>query len=95
MSTRKFSVSFEGSLAAAVRKAAVADGVSISSWLAQAAVEKARQRHLREALDAFAAERGGLDDTEIEALVRKARGASQTTTPRAKRTGRKRSKRAA
>ena len=95
MPTEKFSISFEGSLAAAVRKAAVADGVSISSWLAEAAADKARQRHLREALDAFAAERGGLDDAEVEALVRKARGASQTTIPRAKGAGRKRSRRAA
>jgi triphosphoribosyl-dephospho-CoA synthetase len=73
MSTQKFSVSFEASLAAAVRKATAADGVTLSSWLAAAAAEKSRQRHLREALDAFAAERGGLDDAEVEALVRKAR----------------------
>jgi hypothetical protein len=95
MSAQKFSVSFEGSLAAAVRKAALADGVSISSWLAEAAAEKARQRHLRDALDGFAALHGGLDDAEVAALVRGARGASQTTTPRRKGNARKRSKGAA
>ncbi|MBX3192911.1 MAG: hypothetical protein KF819_38355 [Labilithrix sp.] len=81
MSVEKFSVSFEGGLAAMVRKAAAEEKLSVSSWLAEAAEAKARQRHLRHALDAFAAEHGALRDAEIEELVRSARASSRMTGP--------------
>lgn len=72
----KLSVSFDAGLAAAVRAAASDEGVSVSAWLAGAAEAKARQRHLREALDAFAAEHGALTEAEIDRLIGEARGGS-------------------
>ena len=79
MTAEKFSVSFGGNLAATVRKAAAKEGLSISSWLAEAAAAKARQEHLRSALDAFASEHGSLEEGDVEDLVRKARKASRIT----------------
>ena len=48
----------------------------MSTWLAGAAEVKARQRHLREALDEFAAEHGVLTDSDIDRLITEARAAS-------------------
>jgi len=76
MSAEKFSVSFDPSLAATIRAAAAEEGVSISMWLAGAAEAKARRRHLREALDSFAAEHGKLADADIDRLVGDARAGS-------------------
>lgn len=76
MAAQKFSVSFDPRLAATVRAAAADDGVSVSMWLAGAAESKARRRHLREALDAFAAEHGPLSDDDIDRIVADARAGS-------------------
>ncbi|MBX3227446.1 MAG: hypothetical protein KIT84_13915 [Labilithrix sp.] len=90
MAAQKFSISFDGALASAVRRAAAEEGVSLSTWLADAAEAKARQRHLREALDEFAREHGALGEQEIEELVRRARRTARVSQPRAKRTSKKR-----
>ena len=90
MSAQKFSISFDGALASAVRKAAAEEGMSLSTWLAEAAEAKARQRHLRDALDEFAREHGSLDELEIEELVRSARRTALVTRPRARREPKKR-----
>lgn len=76
MASEKLSVSFDPSLAAAIRVAAAEEGVSISMWLAGAAEAKARRRHLRDALDAFAAEHGVLADADIDRLIGEARAGS-------------------
>lgn len=76
MAAEKLSVSFDADLAAEVRAAASADGVSVSTWLAGAAAAKARQRHLREGLDRFAAEHGTLTETDIDRLIGEARAGS-------------------
>lgn len=76
MPAEKLSVSFDAGLAAAVRAAASEEGVSVSTWLAGAAEAKARQRHLREALDTFAAEHGALTETDIDRLIGDARTGS-------------------
>lgn len=81
MSAKKFSVSFDGQLALTVRKAAAKEGLSISTWLAEAAALKARQEHLRGALDVFAAEHGALTDADIDELIRGARSSSRFTKP--------------
>lgn len=81
----KFSVSFDGQLALTVRKAAAKEGQSISTWLAEAAALKARQEHLRGALDVFATEHGALTDADIDELIRGARSSSRFTKPRARR----------
>lgn len=76
MSAEKFSVSFDSSLAATVRAAAADEGVSVSMWLSGAAEAKARRRHLREALDVFAAEHGRLTDADIDRIIDGARAQS-------------------
>lgn len=70
------SVSFDPGLAATIRAAAAAEGVSVSTWLAGAAEAKARRRHPREALDACAAEHGDLTDSDIDRLIGEARAGS-------------------
>jgi hypothetical protein len=76
VSAEKLSISLDAGLAATVRAAAAEEGVSVSTWLARAAEAKARQRHLREALDDFAAEHGALTDADIDRLIGEARAAS-------------------
>jgi hypothetical protein len=101
MSVEKLSISFERSLAASVKRAALSDGQSVSSWLADAAITKARQRSLGEALVAFAADHGALAETEIDSLIQTARRESRVSNsgaprPRARKdAARKRKARAA
>lgn len=81
MASDKLSVSLDADLVATIRAAAADEGVSISTWLGEAATAKARQRLLREALDAAAEEDGGLTDAEIAELVFEARKTSFVTRP--------------
>ncbi|MGH3908446.1 MAG: hypothetical protein ACRDTE_30305 [Pseudonocardiaceae bacterium] len=76
MSAEKLSISLESDLAASVRAAASEQGVSVSTWLADAAQAQIRQRRLREALDALAEEEGELDPAEIDGLIVGARRSS-------------------
>lgn len=77
MGAEKLSISLESELAATVRAAASEGGVSVSTWLADAAQAQIRQRRLREALDALASEEGELDATEIDRLIGHARQTSR------------------
>ncbi len=76
MAVDKLSVSFDPDLAATVRAAAAEEGVSVSMWLASAAEAKARRRHLREALDSFAAEHGALSNDDVDRLIGESRAGS-------------------
>lgn len=73
MAVEKLSVSIEASLAKIVRGAASEAGVSVSTWLAEAARAKARQRALLEAVDDLARRNGALDPAEASALIDSAR----------------------
>lgn len=73
MATEKLSISLDAGLATAVREAAAEEGISVSTWLSQAAEAKARRRGLREALDLLAAENGPLSDADIDRIVADAR----------------------
>lgn len=73
VSAEKLSISLESELAASVRAAASDQGVSVSTWLADAAVAQIRQRRLREALDALAVDEGALDSSEVDGLIARAR----------------------
>lgn len=97
MRVEKFSVSFDKSTAEAVRRGARLDGESVSAWLADAAATKARQRSLREALDAFATEHGVLSETDLDSLIREARRTSKLSgnTPSAVRSRKARGRKAA
>jgi hypothetical protein len=80
MGVEKLSISLESDLAASVRTAAHEQGVSVSMWLADAAQAQIRQRRLREALDALAAEEGELEPGEIDKLIADARRSSRWVT---------------
>ncbi len=80
MGADKLSISLDSELAAAVRAAATEQGVTVSTWLADAAESRVRQQKLREALDELAAEIGGLDADELDRLVTAARRTSTVVT---------------
>ena len=82
MAVEKLSISLEAELAKLIRSAAAEDGVSVSTWLAEAATARARQRALREALDAFDAEHGPMSEEERRELVAKMRKRSIIVRPR-------------
>ncbi len=77
MGAEKLSISLDSDLAVAVRAAASEQGVSVSTWLADAAQAQVRQRRLREALDVLASEEGELDPAEIDRLISDARRTSR------------------
>ncbi len=77
MSVDKFSISLDAELADSVRAAANEQGVSVSTWFADAAQAQVRRRNLRAALDAVAAEDGPLSAEEIDSLITAARQTSQ------------------
>ncbi len=79
MPVEKLSISFEQSLVASVKRAAQSDGESMSSWLADAATTKVRQKNLCGALDAFAAHQGTLSETEVDSLIQTARRESRVS----------------
>ena len=82
MSVEKLSVSIESSLAKVIRGAALDEGVSLSTWLADAAVAKARQGALREAVDEHTKEHGALSIADAEELIAAARARSLISRPR-------------
>lgn len=77
MGAEKLSISLDSDLAASVRAAASEQGVSVSTWLADAAQAQVRQRRLREALAVLASEQGELDPVEIDRLITDARRTSR------------------
>lgn len=77
MGAEKLSISLDSDLAASVRAAANEQGVSVSTWLADAAQAQVRQRRLREALAVLASEQGELDPVEIDRLITDARRTSR------------------
>lgn len=80
MGAEKLSISLDSELVTAVRAAAAEQGVSVSTWLADAAEAQVRQRRLGEALTAFAADIGDLDAKEVDELITKARRNSKVIT---------------
>jgi hypothetical protein len=89
MSAEKLSISMESSLVKLVRSAAADEGVSLSTWLSEAARVRARQRALREALAEHARRHGSLTADEASRIVEAARArslVSRARRPRSKRT---------
>lgn len=72
MGAEKLSISLDAELAASVRTAAAERGMSVSTWLADAAEAQVRQVRLGEALKALAAEIGDLEEDEAARLVAQA-----------------------
>jgi hypothetical protein len=82
MPSEKLSISLDEGLASAIRHAAANEGVSVSSWIAAAAEQRARREHLRAALAALDDEFGALQPGEAERLIAAARSSSVVTGPR-------------
>jgi hypothetical protein len=62
----RFSVTMPPEIGAAVRKAAAAQGTSVSAWLADAAADRLRNELLGAALDAWEAEDGAFTQQELD-----------------------------
>ncbi len=84
MPSEKLSISLEEELATAIRSAAASDGVSVSSWIASAAEQRARRENLRAALESFDDEFGALQPGEAERLIATARSSSTVTGAKAR-----------
>lgn len=65
MTVEKLSLSFEKELAAAVRKQARADGVSVSAFVAAAVKRRLRREILRELVEEYQAEHGAFTEEEM------------------------------
>jgi hypothetical protein len=79
MSAEKLSVSMESSLVKVIRSAASDAGVSLSTWLADAARAKARQVELRDALAHYAKAHGEISTEEATRIVAVSRKRSIVT----------------
>ena len=83
MKAEKLSISMDAELVATVRSAAADDGVSVSNWLADAALARTRQRLLRDVLDELASEVGALSGADVDRLINEARRESVFVQPSA------------
>jgi predicted transcriptional regulator len=64
MAVDRLSITVDSELGQAVREAAAAQGMSVSSWASEALAQRVRNHFLREALDAWEAEAGPLTDED-------------------------------
>ena len=60
----RISITVDAELGRAVREAAAAEGMSVSSWAGEALAQRVRRHLLREALNAWEAEDGPLSDED-------------------------------
>jgi hypothetical protein len=77
----RFSVSMPPEIGSAVRDAAARQGLSVSSWMTEAAAQRLRNELLGAALDAWEAKDGPFTDEELSAAsaalaTRERRGAA-------------------
>lgn len=82
MAVEKISVSMDASLVKLIRSAASAEGVTVSTWLSEAAAARARHAALREVLREYALEHGTLAPSEVHELIAQARARSIVVRPR-------------
>ena len=81
MSVEKLSISLDAELAGSVRAAAEESHVSVSTWFAEAAAARVRQRNLQLAIATSYPEVDNLSDSELEAIITQARQSSILTSP--------------
>jgi hypothetical protein len=82
MSVEKVSVSFEVALLGEIRGVAAKEGVSLSSWLGEAARARARQLALQDALADMDARIGPMSAEEADEILRATRAKSIVVRPR-------------
>jgi hypothetical protein len=89
MPAEKFSASMEDALLADARADAEAEGLTFSSWLADAAADRVRLNGLRKLVSDWEVEHGAITTPELDALedkVAAARRAARTRPSRARTT---------
>lgn len=86
MTARKYSASMDDALLADIRAEAEAEGLTLSSWLANAAADRLRLKALRQLVDEWEAEHGTITTTELDALEEKVAAARRRAAPRIART---------
>lgn len=74
----RFSVTMPPDLGHAVREAAARQGMSVSTWLGEAAADRLRNELLGAALDEWEAEDGTFSNEELEAAAAALDSASHT-----------------
>jgi len=83
MAAKKYSASMDDVLLAHARAEAEAEGLTFSSWLANAAADRLRLKALRQMVDEWEAEHGAISTTELDALEQKVAAARSAATRRA------------
>jgi hypothetical protein len=68
MAAEKYSASMDDALLGDARAAAEAEGLTLSSWLADAAADRLRLRALRHLVDEWEVEHGAVTSAELDAL---------------------------
>jgi hypothetical protein len=68
MAAEKYSASMDDALLGDARAAAEAEGLTLSSWLADAAADRLRLRALRHLVDEWEVEHGAISSAELDAL---------------------------
>ena len=85
MALDRLSITVDAELGRAVREAAAAEGMSVSSWASEALAQRVRNHFLREALDAWEAEDGPIteeDRAEAKRILDEAEALARTRAER-------------
>jgi ABC-type glycerol-3-phosphate transport system substrate-binding protein len=82
VTAEKFSASMDDALLADARADAEAEGLTLSSWLADAAADRLRLKALRQLVDDWEAEHGAISTAELDALENKVAAARRTAAMR-------------
>ncbi|TFV56259.1 hypothetical protein E4P41_16010 [Geodermatophilus sp. DF01-2] len=82
MAAEKFSASMDDALLADARADAEAEGLTLSSWLADAAADRLRLKALRQLVNDWEAEHGAISTAELDALENKVAAARRTAATR-------------
>jgi len=82
MAAEKFSASMDDALLADARADAEAEGLTLSSWLADAAADRLRIKALRQLVNDWEAEHGAISTAELDALENKVAAARRTAVRR-------------
>jgi ABC-type glycerol-3-phosphate transport system substrate-binding protein len=82
MAAEKYSASMDNVLLADARADAEAEGLTLSSWLADAAADRLRLKALRQLVNKWEAEHGAISVAELEALEDKVAKAHRSATER-------------
>jgi hypothetical protein len=85
MAAEKYSASMDDVLLADARADAEAEGLTLSSWLADAAADRLRLKALRHLVDDWEAEHGAVSVAELDALEDKMAEARRSAKERRRR----------